>query len=186
MNPCSRCSFCISSAMRWRSLPYFFCSALIWGCSSCICRVVRICRTNGLYRIARSVKTRNITDSAHAKKFAGPEHEGERLVPNPHDRRHRVVDEVQAEPIKHAFRSSLAALGCPRDRVVLARRHGARVSGPILPDATVHTSGAAPRPAIPRGPTRTRSGRQPRTDCRWERSGTWATASARSCDGTAG
>ena len=72
MNPCSVCSFCISSAIRWRSLPYFFCSALIWGCSSCIWRVVRICRTNGLYRIARSVKTRNITDSPHAKKFDGP------------------------------------------------------------------------------------------------------------------
>ena len=72
MKPCSFCSFCISSAMRWRSLPYFFCSALICGCSSCICRVVRICRTNGLYRIARSVNTRNITDSAHAKKFDGP------------------------------------------------------------------------------------------------------------------
>ena len=65
-------SFCISSAIRWRSLPYFFCSALICGCNSCICRVVRICLTNGLYRMARSVNTRNITDSAQAKKFDGP------------------------------------------------------------------------------------------------------------------
>ncbi len=72
MNPCSRCSFCISSAMRWRSLPYFFCNALICGCSSCICRVVRIWRTNGLYSSARNVKTKNITDSAQAKKFEGP------------------------------------------------------------------------------------------------------------------
>ena len=72
MNPCSFCSFCISSAIRCRSLPYFFCSALICGCSSCIWRVVRIWRTKGLYKIARRVKTRNITDSVHVKKLAGP------------------------------------------------------------------------------------------------------------------
>ena len=72
MNPCSFCSFCISSAIRWRSLPYFFCSALICGCNSCIWRVVRIWRTNGLYKIARRVNTRNITDSVHVKKLAGP------------------------------------------------------------------------------------------------------------------
>ncbi|SHW58792.1 Uncharacterised protein [Mycobacteroides abscessus subsp. abscessus] len=34
--------------------------------------MVRICRTKGLYRIARNVNTRNITDSAQAKKFLGP------------------------------------------------------------------------------------------------------------------
>ena len=72
LTPCSRCNFCISSANRCRSLPYFFCSALICGCISCICRVVRICLTNGLYRIARSVNTRNITASAHVKKLDGP------------------------------------------------------------------------------------------------------------------
>ena len=42
------------------------------GCSSCIWRVVRICRTNGLYSNARRVNTRNITDSAQAKKLLGP------------------------------------------------------------------------------------------------------------------
>ena len=34
--------------------------------------MVSICRTNGRYRMARSVNTRNITDSAQAKKFDGP------------------------------------------------------------------------------------------------------------------
>ncbi|CFE64703.1 Uncharacterised protein [Mycobacterium tuberculosis] len=53
-------------------MPYFFCKALICGCSSCICLVVRIWRTNGLYSSARSVKTRNITDNAQAKKLDGP------------------------------------------------------------------------------------------------------------------
>ncbi len=42
-----------------------------------------------------------------------PEEEGERLVPDPHDRRHRVVDDVEAEPAKHASRSLLAIPGCP-------------------------------------------------------------------------
>lgn len=48
LKPWSFWSFCISSAIFWRSFLYFFCSSLIWGCSSCICLVVRTCLTNGL------------------------------------------------------------------------------------------------------------------------------------------
>ena len=66
-----------------------------------------------------------------------PQHEGERLVPNPHDRRHRVVNDVQAEPTKHASRSLLAMPGYPT--------HRRRRPDPSSSPASAHDSRPSPR-----------------------------------------
>ena len=66
LTPCSFCSRCISAACFCLSLAYFLRSFAISGWNSCIFRIDRTCETNGLYRNARSVKTRNTTASAQA------------------------------------------------------------------------------------------------------------------------
>ena len=48
LNPCSFCSFCISSVILTRSLAYFLRIAWSSGLISCIFFVVRICFTKGL------------------------------------------------------------------------------------------------------------------------------------------
>ena len=66
LTPCSFWSFCISAACFCLSFAYFlrtFCSS---GWNSCILRIERTWPTNGLYRMARRVKTRKMTLSAHA------------------------------------------------------------------------------------------------------------------------
>ena len=67
-----------------------------------------------------------------------PEHEAERLVPDPHDRRHRVIDDVQAEPTKHASRSLLAIPGYPQ-------LSSAASGSPRYSSASPHDSCAASR-----------------------------------------
>src|ERR1700730_3526889 len=104
----------------------------------------------------------------------GAQQEGERLVPEPHDRRDRVIEVVQAEWIKRQQNHSpLASLGYPSRRPGLP---GAPVSGPILPDATDHTWPAGRLPAQSPAPTHTRPGRPRRTGYRSWCSGRAATA----------
>ena len=89
------------------------------------------------------------------EKVRGPQQRSEQLVPNPHDPRHRVVDEVEAKQIKRQkIHSPLAAPGHPRRRWCLQSPPGnpgvprhVPVSGPILPDAMVRIWRAGLPPA---------------------------------------
>ena len=69
LTPASLFSFIISSVSRCRSSLYFSRIFFISGWIACILRLASICFMNGLNMIARSVNTRNITDSTQAHGF---------------------------------------------------------------------------------------------------------------------
>lgn len=72
LKPCWVCSFCISAAIFWRSLPYLSFSFWISGPNSCILRIERTWLTNGLNSSIRRVNTRNTTASAQPTPLPGP------------------------------------------------------------------------------------------------------------------
>src|SRR3954451_10436961 len=62
----------VSAARRSRSWPYFFCSSLTLGCSSCMFRLDLICLTNSGIREARITRVSPMIDSTHDQPEAGP------------------------------------------------------------------------------------------------------------------
>ena len=63
--PVSFQSFICSWVRRSRSWPYFFCSSLICGCSSCMLRLDLICLTNSGISSARTVTVRPMIARTH-------------------------------------------------------------------------------------------------------------------------
>ncbi len=88
--PVSLYSAMVSWARRSRSWPYFFCSSLTFGCSSCMFRLDLICRTNSGIRAARITSVRPTIDSAQDHPDSGP-----KIPPNNEWKPVRITEVIQ-------------------------------------------------------------------------------------------
>ena len=70
--PVSLYSSIVSWPSRSRSWPYFFCSSLTLGCSSCMLRLDLICLTNSGISAVRMTTVRNTMDSTQVQPLSAP------------------------------------------------------------------------------------------------------------------